>query len=132
MGWMRWRTRRSADDFAAEVRSHLELEADQLAREGRSSTEVASAARRAVAKLDELIGGSLRSVGLNLVDQKLNRARRGVVSTVGCIDGHAELVRDDDFNNWCQYGPNRLWCSPASKDGGASFFKAANPIPMFY
>lgn len=53
-------------------------------------------------------------------------------TTVGCADGHAELIRDQDFNAWCQSGPTRLWCSPARKDGGASTFKAANPIPMFY
>lgn len=58
--------------------------------------------------------------------------RHGRATTVGCIDGHAELVRDDDFNRWCQSGPNRLWCSPARKDGGASLFIASNPIPMFY
>ena len=29
-----FRRRRSADDFAEEIRSHLELEADELQREG--------------------------------------------------------------------------------------------------
>lgn len=58
--------------------------------------------------------------------------RHNSCTTVGCIDGHAELIRDSEFNVWCQSGPNRLWCSPLRKDGGAALFHASNPIPMYY
>ncbi len=43
---MFWRRRRSADDFAEEIKSHLELEADELRREGLSADKARWAARR--------------------------------------------------------------------------------------
>ena len=42
---MFWR-KRSADDFAEEIKSHLELEADELKREGLSEDEARRTARR--------------------------------------------------------------------------------------
>ena len=42
-----FRRRRSPDDFAKEIRSHLELEADRLRQEGLSHEEAEAAARRA-------------------------------------------------------------------------------------
>lgn len=44
---MRWWRRRSDADFAAEIRSHLELEADALAQRGHSDADTGSLARRA-------------------------------------------------------------------------------------
>jgi predicted permease len=44
---MRWWPRRSEDDFRAEVRSHIELQADELARGGHSDVDAHSLARRA-------------------------------------------------------------------------------------
>ena len=44
---MRWWRRRSESDFAAEIRSHIELQADELTRRGHSDTDASSLARRA-------------------------------------------------------------------------------------
>jgi putative ABC transport system permease protein len=44
--WKRW-TRRSTDDFAAEIESHIAMEADRLMRAGMSAEEAQFAARRA-------------------------------------------------------------------------------------
>ena len=43
--WQRW-TRRSSDDFAAEIESHIAMEAERLMREGMSAEEAQFAARR--------------------------------------------------------------------------------------
>lgn len=40
-----FRRRRSADDFAQQIQSHLELEADELQREGVSADEARQRAR---------------------------------------------------------------------------------------
>jgi predicted permease len=45
--WTRWIGRRSADDFAAEIESHLGLEVERLVRGGMSETDARFAARRA-------------------------------------------------------------------------------------
>jgi len=45
--WMFWRRRRPSADFADEIASHVQLEADQLQREGLSSADARHAARRA-------------------------------------------------------------------------------------
>ena len=42
---MFWR-KRSADDFSEEIKAHLELEADELKREGLSEDEARRTARR--------------------------------------------------------------------------------------
>lgn len=44
---MRWRSKRSDDDFAAEIRTHIELEADELTRQGVPEREARDAAYRA-------------------------------------------------------------------------------------
>ncbi len=44
--WKRW-TRRSSDDFAAEIESHIAMEADRLMREGMTPKDARSAAKRA-------------------------------------------------------------------------------------
>ena len=44
---MRWRPKRSDDDFAAEIRAHIELEANELTRQGVSEHEARDAALRA-------------------------------------------------------------------------------------
>ena len=44
--WKRW-TRRSSDDFAAEIESHIAMEAERLMRAGMSAEEAQVAARRA-------------------------------------------------------------------------------------
>jgi len=44
--WRRW-TRRSSDDFAAEIESHIAMEAERLMRAGMSAEEAQFAARRA-------------------------------------------------------------------------------------
>ena len=43
--WKRW-TRRSTDDFAAEVESHIAMEVDRLMRTGMSAEEAQLTARR--------------------------------------------------------------------------------------
>ena len=45
--WLRWFRRRSNDDFAAEIESHLAMEVDRLVRSGMSADEARFAARRA-------------------------------------------------------------------------------------
>ena len=44
--WMFWKPRRSDTDFAEEIASHLGLEADQLEREGMSTTDAICRAAR--------------------------------------------------------------------------------------
>jgi putative ABC transport system permease protein len=44
--WKFWRRRRADSDFAEEISSHVQLEADQLQREGMSGADAHSAARR--------------------------------------------------------------------------------------
>jgi predicted permease len=44
---MRWWRRRSEADYAAEIRSHLDLQADEMARRGHSDADARSFARRA-------------------------------------------------------------------------------------
>src|SRR5581483_6504076 len=46
-----FRRRRKQEDFSAELRAHLELEADQLRAEGAGASEAANAARRALGNL---------------------------------------------------------------------------------
>lgn len=54
-------------------------------------------------------------------------------TTVGHMDGHADVLTGDEFNKLCHQGPSVLWCDPtAKKDGGMS--KGGNiptVIPMF-
>jgi hypothetical protein len=41
-------------------------------------------------------------------------------TTVGYLDGRAELMVDSEFNAECQSGPSHLWCDPSVTDGGFS------------
>lgn len=76
MAW--WRKRPDAD-FAAEIRAHLSLEADDLAREGMSESEVSAAAHRAfgnVAATQERFYESRRHLWLEQLRQDLSYAAR--------------------------------------------------------
>ena len=60
-------------------------------------------------------------------------SRHNKATSVGCIDGHAELMQDSEFNSLCQSGPTRLWCEPNAGDGGVNrwpYGTIPNPISM--
>jgi len=82
---MRWpfgKQRREDADFAEEIRTHLQLEADQLTREGLSGAEADSAARRAfgnVTTTQERFHDSASFVRIERFGQDLRRALRALV-----------------------------------------------------
>lgn len=41
-------------------------------------------------------------------------------TTVGHMDGHADVISGVDYNKLCHQGPSILWCDPTVKDGGLS------------
>ena len=51
-------------------------------------------------------------------------------TTLGHVDGHADVMSGEDFNKLCQTGPTVLWCDPTARDGGRSKASVANPIPI--
>ena len=57
------------------------------------------------------------------------------------MDGHADVISGEEFNNYCQaksvpstkYSPpNMLWCDPTQPDGGRGSGVFQNPIPISY
>ena len=79
--WPFGRRRRSADDFGEEIRSHLDLEQERLAREGLSPTEAVVAAHRAfgnVTSARERFHLSRRIEWLDRIGQDLRYAARGL------------------------------------------------------
>jgi prepilin-type N-terminal cleavage/methylation domain-containing protein len=53
-------------------------------------------------------------------------------TTLGHMDGHADVVTGEEFNNLCHKGPSMLWCDPTAKDGGMSKGGSIPPvIPMY-
>ena len=46
------------------------------------------------------------------------RHNRG--TTVGRMDGHADVILGVDYNTLCHQGPSVLWCDPTVPDGGLS------------
>jgi hypothetical protein len=51
-----WRKKRPLDDFAAEIRSHLEHEADQVQESGQTREDAEAAARRAFGNVTLVVG----------------------------------------------------------------------------
>lgn len=41
-------------------------------------------------------------------------------TTLGHMDGHADVISGVDYNTLCHLGPSILWCDPTAKDGGKS------------
>jgi predicted permease len=79
--WQFWRRRRSDADFADEIASHLELEADQLAREGMPPADARAGARRAfgnVAAWKERFHDAQRILLVDNVIRDLRYAWRGL------------------------------------------------------
>ena len=60
-----FKRKRSADDFAEEIKAHLELEADELKREGLSDEEARRKAR--------IEFGNLRGIGFDKVRKPVQR-----------------------------------------------------------
>ena len=66
------------------------------------------------------------------------RHKRGTV--ISHMDGHADVLSAEEFNNYCQAkkdtrytAPNILWCDPVLTDGGKSVAGGfPNPIPIAY
>jgi prepilin-type N-terminal cleavage/methylation domain-containing protein len=57
------------------------------------------------------------------------RHKRG--TTLGHIDGHADVLPADDFIKLCNKGPSILWCDPTAMDGGFSkMANKPNPVPV--
>ena len=63
--------------------------------------------------------------------------KRGTV--VAHMDGHADVMSGEDYNNFCQAvrnskftAPNILWCDPTQPDGGRGSGSFPNPIPISY
>jgi prepilin-type processing-associated H-X9-DG protein len=62
-------------------------------------------------------------------------ARHNNSTSVGYIDGHAEMMLDTEFNAECQTGPSHLWCDPLRPQGGIKTYNGGvipNPIPTYY
>lgn len=76
--------------------------------------------------------------GTNGANDGTNRPPEGVAckhnraTAVGYVDSHADLMTFTDFNKYCQYGPNPLWCDPGRIDGGYSIATVPNPVPVQY
>lgn len=77
--WMFWR-RRPSSDFAAEIASHVQLEADQLQREGMAAENARHAARRAFGNVGAWKERFHESTRLLLVDSLKNDLRYAVRS----------------------------------------------------
>ena len=76
-----WRRRRTDDDFAAEVRAHLENEADRLVGEGMTPDEARAAAHRAfgnATRVRERFHDANRFVWLEQFAHDLRYAWRGL------------------------------------------------------
>lgn len=54
-------------------------------------------------------------------------------TTLGHMDGHADVITGEEFNKLCHQGPSILWCDPTAKrDGGMSKGGTIpQKIPMF-
>ncbi|MFN8579655.1 MAG: ABC transporter permease, partial [Gemmatimonadaceae bacterium] len=79
MRWFRWR---GEDDFADEVRAHIDLEADRLIAQGASPDEAHAAARRAfgnVTVASERFRESQRGLWLDSLHRNLRYAIRGLL-----------------------------------------------------
>ena len=59
-------------------------------------------------------------------------ARHNTGTTIGYMDGHADVMMFVEFNNECQYGPSPLWCDPLRSDGGFGLYTPVNPVPVQY
>jgi hypothetical protein len=46
--------------------------------------------------------------------------RHNRATTLGHIDGHADLISGTEYNTMCHQGPSPLWCDPTAPDGGMS------------
>jgi predicted permease len=78
---MRWRRRRTDEDFGAEVRAHLENEADRLMGEGMTPEEARAAAHRQfgnVTRTRERFHDAHRTIWLEQFGQDLRYAWRGL------------------------------------------------------
>ena len=78
---MRWRRRRTDEDFAAEVQAHLDTEADRLVGEGMTPREARAAARRQfgnVTRVRERFHETHRALWLEQVAHDLRYAWRGL------------------------------------------------------
>src|SRR5688572_509008 len=87
---MRWslRSRRRNEDFAAEVRAHLALEAEQLEREGRTQEQALAESRRRfgnVGRLQETFHESQRAMWLERLVQDLRHAARTLRRSPGFV-----------------------------------------------
>ena len=75
--------------------------------------------------------------GANGANDGTNRPDEGVsdkhnhCTSIGYMDGHADLMTFTDFNNYCQFGPSPLWCDPtrAGTGGYGVLSTPPNPIP---
>ena len=79
--WRFWARRRAEEDFAAEIASHLQLEADQLEREGTPHAEAQYAARRAFGNVGawrERFRESRRAVAFSNVASDIRHAVRSL------------------------------------------------------
>ena len=79
--WMFWRRRRASADFAEEIASHVQLEADQLQREGMSAADARHAARRTfgnVGAWKERFHESRRVLLIDNIGRDLVHAWRGL------------------------------------------------------
>ena len=83
---MRWRRKRPQEDFDAEIRAHLELEADRLVTEGIPPVQARDAARRAfgnVTAAEERFYESQRTLWLEHFAQDLRYAARALRHSPG-------------------------------------------------
>jgi prepilin-type N-terminal cleavage/methylation domain-containing protein len=68
--------------------------------------------------------------GTNYPNEGITARHKGG-TTVGHIDGHADVMPAEEFVKWCGYGPTVLWCDPTAKDGGWSKISGKpNPVPV--
>ena len=81
--WRCWARHRADEDFAAEIASHLELEADQLEREGTPHAEARHAARRAFGNVGvwrERFHDSRRAVAFSNLASDVRHALRSLLA----------------------------------------------------